>query len=196
MSDEIHSMDYTEPKSGLKYRAKFYADYDMRAPHEANDGHGVIEHLNRSVEDILDDEDINLSDDLSDDLRMRLPLFKELYYERGNYWYYDVIKSIDRAITQWGCKPEDAQAAVDQDFEYLRGWYQNEWHWMYVTLTKLDEDGEETTDCTSLGGFESMLLDDEQELSSVLCDMAWEIESEIRAELHKNQMELPLLPLT
>lgn len=188
MSDEIHSMDYTEPKSGLKYRAKFYADYDMQSPHEEHDGHGVVEHLNRSVEDILGDEDINLSDDL----RMRLPLFRELYYERGSYTYYDVIGSINRAVSEWGCKPEDAQAAVDQDFEYLRGWYQNEWHWMYITLTKLDEDGKATEDCTSCGGYESMLLDGEQELSSVLCGMAWEIESNIRAELHKNQLELPL----
>lgn len=184
MSDEIHSMDYTEPKSGLKYRARFYADYDMRSPHEEHDGHGVIEHLSRSVEGILED------DELSDDLRMRLPLFRELYYVRGCYTYYDVIASINKLVTVWGCSPEDAPAQVERDFEYLRGWYRNEWHWMWISLTKLDEDGEETDDCTSCGGFESMLLDEEEELSSVLCDMAWEIESNIRAELHKNQMEL------
>lgn len=186
MSDEIHSMDYTEPKSGLKYRAKFYADSDRESPDKEHDCHGVTHETRRSVEAILE------ADGLSDDARMRLPLFRELYSERGSYTYYDVIGSINRAVSEWGCKPEDAQAAVDQDFEYLRGWYQNEWHWMYVTLTKLDEDGNETTDCTSCGGYESMLLDGEQELSSVLCGMAWEIESNIRAELHKNQLELPL----
>ena len=188
MSDEIHSMDYTEPKSGLKYRAKFYADYDMQSPHEEHDGYGVVEHLNRSVEDILDDEDINMSDDL----RMRLPLFRELYYERGSYTYYDVIASVNKLVTAWGCPVDDAPAQVDKDFEYVRGWYQGDWHWMYITLTKLDEDGEETTDCTSCGGYASMLLNDEEQLSSVLHDMAWEIECNIRAELHKNQMELPL----
>ena len=188
MSDEIHSMDYTEPKSGLKYRAKFYADYDMQSPHEEHDGHGVIEHLGRSVEDILDDEGMSLSDDL----RMRLPLFRELDHDRGDYIYYDVNASVNKLVTAWGCPVDDAPAQVDKDFEYLRGWYHNQWHWMWISLTKLDEDGEETTGYTSLGGFESMLIDDAEELSSVLCNMAWDIESNIRAELHKNQLELPL----
>lgn len=190
MSDEIHSMDYTEPKSGLKYRARFYADHDMRAPHEEHDGHGVTISLPCNVRDLLDsDEGL---DDLDDDTVMRLPLFRELYSERGSYTYYDVLESISKAITAWGCSPEDAPAQVDKDFEYLRGWYHNEWHWMSISLTKLDEDGNETTDCTSLGGFESMLIDDKQELSSVLCNMAWDIESSIRAEVHKNQLPLPL----
>lgn len=183
---EIHSMDYTEPKSGLKYRAEFYADYDMRAPHEDHDCHGVIEHLGRSVEGILED------DELSDDLRMRLPLFRELYYEHGSYTYYDVIASATRAATDWGCKPEDVADVVDNDFEYLRGWYQNDWHWMYITLTKLDDDGNPTDDYVTVGGYESFLTHDTAELSSILNDLAHELEYNIRAELHKNQLELPL----
>lgn len=189
---ELHSMDYTEPKSGLKYRAKFYADYDMRAPHEEHDGHGVVEHLNRSVEDILDDEDINMSDDL----RMRLPLFRELYYERGSYTYYDVIASVNKLVTAWGCPVDDAPAQVDKDFEYLRGWYRDDWHWMCISVTKLDADGKHTDNYLMMGGYESMLLEDEAQLSSVLNELAHELETCIRAELHRNQMELPLLPLT
>lgn len=190
MSDEIHSMDYTEPKSGLKYRAKFYSDIDMESPDKEHDCHGVTYALQPSVEDIL--EDI-LEDD---DLRMRLPLFRELYYERGTYTYYDVIGSINKLVTVWGVAPEIAAEEADRDYEYLRGWYQNEWHWIYITLTKLDEDGEETSDYRSIGGFESMLIDDEAQLSSVLADIAYEIEADIRRDTHKNQLELPLLLLT
>lgn len=183
MSYEIHSMDYTEPKSGLKYSARFYADYDMAPPDKEHDCHGVTHELPRSVEDILED------DDLSDDLRMHLPLFRELYAQRGEYLYYDVIDSINKAVTVWGCSPEDAPAQVEHDFEYLRGWYNDEWHWMYITLTKIVDDVV-TDDYVSVGGFESLILRDDKELSSTLHELAGELESNIRHEQHKGQLEL------
>lgn len=189
-ADAFHDQLYTHPQSGLTYHVAYYNDYDMRAPHKEHDGHGVVETLSMSAEDAMD------SEYATDELRMRLPLFRELVSDRGDYLYYDVIASINNLVTVWGIAPEIAAEEADRDYEYLRGWYRGDWHWMYITLTKLDEDGEETTDCTSCGGYESMLLDDEQELSSVLHELAHDLEANIRAELHRNQMELPLLPLT
>ena len=187
----FHETTYTEPKSGLAYHVEYWQDLDLPPPQEWGDCHGVV---HRSICRVDDDyiADMQESGDLPEDLLMRLPAFRLLYAERGDYLYYDVIASATRAATDWGCKPEDVADVVDNDFEYLRGWYENDWSWMGITLTKLDDDGNPTDDYVTVGGYESFLTHDTAELSSILNDLAHELEYNIRAELHKNQLELPL----
>lgn len=189
-ADAFHDQLYTHPKSGLAYHVAYYNDYDMSAPHKEHDGHGVVETLSMSAEDAMDNEYT------TDDLRMRLPLFRELVSDRGDYLYYDVIGSINKLVTVWGVAPEIAAEEADRDYEYLRGWYRGDWHWMCISVTKLDADGKHTDNYLMMGGYESMLLEDEVGLSSVLNELAHDLETCIRAELNRNQMELPLLPLT
>ncbi len=188
MNDEFDSKDYTHPQSGLRYRARFYYDSDMRAPQYEHDGHGVVTEQGFD----LRDPEVNelIAESATDDMAMRMPLFKLLHAGRGHFLYYDTVASINKAINEWGCTPEEAPAAVEHDYEYLREWYQDDWHWMYITLTKLDNDGEETKHTYSLGGYESLLLDDEGEINTILAEMAHDLEYELRAELHRNQLEL------
>jgi hypothetical protein len=182
-SSVFKEQTYAYPKTGMTYHVAYWEDHHMASPDKEHDCHGVTYEMQNSVEDILE------ADDLSDDLRLRLPLFRELHYEHGTYLYYDVIASINKAVTVWGCSPEDAPAQVEQDYEYLRGWYQDDWSWIGITVTKIVDDVV-TDDYVSVGGFESFILRDDEELSSTLHELVGELESNIRHEQHKGQLEL------
>lgn len=53
-------------------------------------------------------------------------------------------------------KRQSAARAVDADFEYLRAWCADEWEYLVVGVTLLDDDGEETDHVEYLGGVESI----------------------------------------
>lgn len=44
--------------------------------------------------------------------------------------------------------------AVRRDFDYLRGWANDQWHWQWIKVEMLDEEGESTDIEDSLGGVE------------------------------------------
>lgn len=64
-------------------------------------------------------------------------------------FYYDLQKAMKMAIKDWGRKTKaDALRAVHQDFEYLRGWVNGEWSYVFVTV---EYEGE----TESVGGVET-----------------------------------------
>lgn len=56
--------------------------------------------------------------------------------DRNAYqFYYDLQKAMKMAIKDWGRKTKaDALRAVQQDFEYLRGWANGEWNYVFVIV--------------------------------------------------------------
>jgi hypothetical protein len=52
-------------------------------------------------------------------------------------------------------KAQTAARAVEKDFERMRGWCRDDWEWVSVLVTLLDENGEETDERESLSGIES-----------------------------------------
>jgi len=70
--------------------------------------------------------------------------------DRNAYqFYYDLQKAMKMAIKDWGHKTKaDALRAVQQDFDYLRGWVNNKWYYVFVTV---EYEGE----TESLGGVET-----------------------------------------
>lgn len=188
--DSFHDEIYTDPHTGMQYRVDYYADHDSGPPQRVSDGHGVV---TEQGYDLSDPEVRELiAESATEDMAMRMPLFKLLHANRGHFLYYDTVASISKAIHEWGCKPEEAPAAVEQDYEYLRGWYDNDWHYMTIQVTKLDENGEETDDYQIVGGYESLMLEPENraDLSTILADMAHEVEYAASRRLHENQLEL------
>lgn len=190
--DSFHDEIYTDPRTGMQYRVDYYADHGYTPPHENEDGHGVVVELDYAHDDEGEIETRREWGSLTEEAAMRMAAYRELHHDRTGYVYYDVIASINKAIREWGCKPEDAPAAVESDYEYLRGWYQDDWHYMTIQVTKLDEDGEETDDYQIVGGYESLMLEPENraDLNTILRDMAHEVEWAIRKRLHEGQQEL------
>jgi hypothetical protein len=82
---------------------------------------------------------------------------------------------------------------VEKDFAYLKGWYDDDWHWVTVGVAPLDEDGEPMEDHRHYcGGYESTITDHDQRswFDEVINDQISQVEWELKKELHKGQMEL------
>ncbi len=75
-------------------------------------------------------------------------------------------------------KRQQAAKAERADFEYLRRWSNDEWHWVVLTVELLDAEGEPTGAMQSLGGLES---DDEDYIRESAHELAEEILTEIEA---------------
>lgn len=66
---------------------------------------------------------------------------------RNEYqYYYDWQEAMKIARTDWGCKTKTkALEAVQTDFNYLRGWVNDEWYYVVITV---EYEGE--TDCMGM----------------------------------------------
>jgi hypothetical protein len=84
---------------------------------------------------------------------------------------------------------------VEKDYAYLKGWYDDDWHWLTVGVAPLDEDGEVLEhDREYCGGYESTILNSDEDNRAykreAINDKIGEIEWAIKKALHKGQMEL------
>lgn len=203
MSDVFHTEIY-EHKNGKKYHVEWTYDHCFGAPHEEHDGHGVVVELSFDPTDedereshlhyAFDEDDETLIEE-----EARLSLMKVLRC-RDRYAddlvCYDVWETLKKAkVEGWGSATNDEElmAAVLADFEYLHGWYNDEWHWCTVGVAPLDEDGEpDETYRHYCGGYESTILDSEHRMwhDAVIEDQIAQVEWELKKELHKDQMEL------
>ena len=109
-------------RGGLKFRVSFPYDDCADLPWEQGDCNGVVtEWTNRA----------------------KKPCERILNSDRTLHRYYDVQASMKKAVDVWGCeKGEDAAKAVDADFEYLRQFCNNQWHYIVVCVDRLSEDGQ------------------------------------------------------
>jgi hypothetical protein len=126
---------------GKTYRVRWVYDHDQGAPWEECDGHGIVTEWER---------------------RPKKPGEMILNEDRGSKRFYDFQASVKRAKAEgWNISPYDwptkgaqAHAAVMADYEYLRRWCNDQWHYCGIVVTLLDDDGEETDISASLWGIE------------------------------------------
>ncbi len=135
-------------------------DDDMEAPWDNSDGHGPV------------------SDWTSRDKR---PGELVLSASRSMKRYYNFAEACRIALRDgWGhlaSKPatpetprQKAARAARADFEYLREWCNDEWYYVGVIVTLLDEEGEKTEISESLWGLESEDEDNLRETARTLAD--------------------------
>lgn len=206
MSDyTIHTETY-EHKCGKKYIVEAQVDYDFGRPDEEHDCHGCVVELDFDPEDegAVDDYiEANTEEDSIEEMeeRARMSMMRELggygYNHRGTRKYYDVWESLKKAKTEWGITDEaKAREVVDKDFEYLDGWYNDDWHWTTVFVYATNEDGEKDEEFYHcIGGYESTIIDAENrsDFVEVIEDCIYQVERDIHKELHKDQLELELV---
>ena len=215
MSDIFHTETYTHA-SGKNYHVEWSYDHGHGAPHEDYEGHGEVIELDF---DPTDEEEVEshleYNFDVDDDELLteqaRLKMMRVLRFRHGRHdklVCYDVMATMTRAREEgwgmgekWKAAHPDAtetdiiMAAIDQDFKYLEGWYDDEWHWCTIGVAPLDEDGEPIEEHRAYcGGYESTILDHDQTAyhTEIVEDQIHEVEWALRKELHKDQMELPL----
>ena len=202
MSNDIYHQETYEHKNGKKYHVCWYYDHNSGSPLENGDGYGVTERLdwNPTDEEQLEQHIIDNEPELEEETRLRL--MRQLCRPSNRYdsgLYYDILSSMHKAKTEWGVAPERVQEVVEEDFAYLKGWYDDDWHWLTVGVAPLDEDGKPMEDYREYcGGYESTILDDDEDnraykkeaIENKICDIEWML----KKELHKNQLELDLRP--
>ena len=200
MSNDIYHQETYTHKCGKTYNVRWYYDYDFGSPLEAHDGHGVTERMdwNPTNEEQLEQHLCDYEPELEEETRLRLMRVLNREYTRfDSGLFYDVLSSLHMAKTEWGIDdPVKAMEAVEKDFAYLKGWYDDDWHWLTVGVAPIDEDGEIVEfDREYCGGYETLMLEDPDQRACVveaIEDRIWEIDRMQKSRLHKNQLELPL----
>lgn len=191
MSDTLHTEQYTDPHTNIEYKVTYWLDHHHGAPDTEFDSHGHI--LTLSYDPTNPDE-LELNNN-NEEFAMRAPLMRNITpYRRLKHQdlWYDFVTSLNVAIKEWGVSPENAVQAVEQDFKYIYGWYNDEWYWIGITIQRADEDDPWHDTAHSVGGYESLILDNSKDRTEVLADMVHELESQIHHEFHKDQLCLPL----
>jgi hypothetical protein len=149
--------------NGLTFRVDIECDEDMRPPWEENDGHGVVTEWTR---------------------REKKPSERILSSDRGVFRYYDFAASVGLSKAGgWGVpdpfgksKGQIANEAAELDFKRLKDWCEARWWYVYVVVTLLTTNGEDTLQRASLGGIES---DSDKYLQEIAVELASEIAAEV-----------------
>ena len=128
--DAYDGEEITELPNGWKIKVEFQRDGDCGPPWEECDGHGEIYEA-RHRDECLDNWLLN-----SDRIWHR---------------YYDWKATLPKAIKErWDAKPygvgtkqERAMRAMKADYEYLRRWCNDDWWYVGLIVTLLDENNEQ-----------------------------------------------------
>lgn len=130
----------TEQYQGHEITIEWHYDQDCEPPWEHEDGHGEIR--------------ISRYND-------KRPGERELWSDRGSYWFYDWQGAIklakkdgwDAPPYKTGTKGQQAERAVQADYDYLRRYCRDDWWWCGYVL-KIDG-----TEIDSLWGIDSDSMD-------------------------------------
>lgn len=132
--DYAYKTDRIE-QHGQTYKIEWFYDNYYGAPWEEHDGHGPVSGWER---------------------RDKRPGELILNEDRGARRFYDFQAAVKQARAEcWNsCRNgTEAAEAARLDFEYLRRWCANDWHWCGIVVTMLD-DGEEIDISAVLWGIE------------------------------------------
>ena len=192
----------TREIDGRKYRIAWQYDDTFGRPEDESDGHGVCADINfdpKTFGEGHDPEDGEL--DMEGVVRHQMMRVLSRADRRGGYWrVYDVWETMKVAKAdgwrdlKWEAEHPNAteeerlMAAVDADFNYLQGWYDDDWHWCGITVILLDEEGDPTEDEASLWG---LCSDDDECQEEVIKELVGEIQRQVKREAEKGQTPLP-----
>lgn len=174
MADTIWKGTFTH--KGHTFNVKHVTDPHHGPPWKEYDGHGVIT-------EYLSDTQADSDPDME--------LFREL--DHAGQWHYDWSASLAKAHTeQWSLAPEKAigltpeqitEAAVEADYQFIRGWCVDEWYYIGVVVSLDGTDIER-----SLWGIESNADDYLKEVARELADdVLTEAPAELDAEIARLQ---------
>ena len=192
----------TREIDGRKYRIEWDYDDTYGRPEAESDVHGVCADINFDPETFGEDHDPEDGElDLEEVVRHQMMRVLDTASRRQT-WYrvYDVWETMKVAKAdgwrdlKWeaehpnATEEEKLMAAVDADFNYLQGWYNDDWHWCGITVMLLDEEGDPTEDEASLWG---LCSDDAERHEEVIADLVWDIQAAMRLDAQKGQTPLP-----
>ena len=198
MKDQnVISKEVYAHKNGLKYAITWEYDNDSGSPIEMGDC-GVVDKMmwnptdEGKLEEYLDQYDVGLEEES----RLRLMrVLRAPSYRSQSGIYYDYLASLNRAHTEWGIQDhDDVVRIVEADFEWLKGWYNDDWHWIAVSAAPIDPDTDVVLNehRQHIGGYESSILESHRDVwrEEAIREIISEIEWTRRNVAHPGQMEL------
>lgn len=165
--------------AGLTFRVSIPYDYDPGAPWEECDGHGPVSEWRHNSYSRYPE---------------KAPGERVLCSDGFSYRYYNVAEAtriakrdgwslgdaeMAKLADKLGRAPtcgEVAAAAVERDFDFLRRWCADQWHYVGVVVTLLDSEGDETHESESLWRIES-------ESTEYIAEVAQELAEELAARI-------------
>ena len=158
----------TRESGTLPFRVEWFYDSDSDAPWDNEDGHGPVsdwEHRSKKPGEMI----------LTRDRRMRR--------------YYDFSEAVriarrdgwNTAPYNWPSEGARAHAAAMADYERLRQWCTDQWHYCGIVVTLLDADGDPDSVDASLWGIEDGLPGSSQYHEDVIQDLIAECVGQITA---------------
>lgn len=202
--NDIHSTEEYVDKNGRTYKIEFHYDQCISLA-DQGDGFGlVVDDIDFDIEDLQTLGEYIEENEIGFEGETRLRMMRVL--RRGGrhsrYICYDFLGSLQEAKREgWrstkllGTNATDEQhvlQCVEDNFRYLHGYFNDMWFYLVVRVIPY-VDGELMPDlANSVGGFESLILDDEEEKASWLKQMVNEVAYNVTAYIHRNQLELKL----
>lgn len=151
MSDCYESRDIE--RNGTAYRVEFIVDYDMGAPWEEDEGHGIVsdwETRDKKPGEVVINEDHGGKRFY--DVAATTRIAKRDKWGLNDDSRAKLAKKLGRAPTAGEIRAD----AVRLDLERMAGWCNDDWHWCGVEVFPLTDDGDELRSKTeSLWGIES-----------------------------------------
>ena len=147
----------TRESGSFSFRVEWFYDDDSDAPWDREDGHGPVSDWER---------------------RDKKPGEMILCEDRGSRRFYDFAEAVkiarrdgwNTAPHEWPTSGARAHAAAMNNFEYLRRWCNDQWHYCGIVVTLLDVDGEPDSIDASLWGIESECDDHHADVIKDLID--------------------------
>ena len=132
----------TRESGTMSFRIEWVYDHDCDPPWDREDGHGPVsdwEHRSKRPGEMI------------------------LNSDRGSHLFYNFAEAVklarkdgwNTAPYKWPTNGARAHAAALADFEYLRRWCSDQWHYCGIVVTLLDADGDPDSVDASLWGIES-----------------------------------------
>lgn len=150
---------------GMTFRLQTEYDHSVGPPHKCEDGHGEVREARRLYS--------NWPEKKPGELVLRNG------GARDRDILYDFAGACKIALRDgWGTKADSAgmtrrqvaAMAAREDYDRLRGWYENEWDYVGVVVTLLDLEGNETPCSESLWGIESDADDEIEKMAAELAE--------------------------
>lgn len=131
-----HNKTRTIQMVGYEFDVYMEPDHDFGPPYENSDCHGPVRTSSTSTYQ-------------SSYCPMKRPGERLLYASRNYFVLYDFQEACRIARTVWGCKTRrEAAEAAQQDFDFLKAYYDDEWgyHTIEVRMRMADADEDEDED--------------------------------------------------
>lgn len=205
MSYTLEQYTVLHHPTGIKLKVEIISDDHYGPPEQEHDGHGVVMDFDYDPTDIDAlieregwDEDEQCSPEAMEAVA-RARLYRSVGKPNrfGNKKYYDVWETLKIAVSQWGLPaddPDELTRVVIADYEYIDGWYCDDWQWAVISVTPLGEDDEELTQYAQhLGGIEHGLANRKEYIDDTINELVRQALAEYNNDqtgVHPKQLEL------